>query len=99
MKPVILALGLLMLTAATARIQAAEKEPDWHFNAQYIEACSCNLFCSCYMDAKPDKDFCKMDNAIRVKSGHYGNVKLDGMKIWMSGDLGANFAKGEAESL
>jgi hypothetical protein len=94
-------LTFVMLLSATpaARTHAAEKEPSWHFNAQYIEACSCNLFCPCYMDAKPDKDFCDMNNVIRVKSGHYGDVKLDGMKIWMSGNLGANFAKGEAESL
>jgi hypothetical protein len=34
----------------------------------------------------PDKDFCKFNNAIKIKSGHVGKVKLDGLKLWMSGD-------------
>ena len=74
-----------------------EKEPSWRFNAEYIEACSCNLFCACYFNPTPDKDFCNFNNAIRVKKGHYGDVKLDGMKIWMSGNLGANFADGDLD--
>jgi hypothetical protein len=41
-----------------------------------------------------DKDFCKFNNAIKIKEGHVGNVKLDGMKIWMAGDLGGDFTKG-----
>ena len=89
----------LALAASIARTQAAEPEPPWHLNAQYIEACSCNLFCACYFNPTPDKDFCEFNNALRVKKGHYGDVKLDGMKIWLSGNLGTSFAKGDAESL
>src|SRR5438093_6123031 len=94
---------LAVVTLATAMsaavAKAAEQEPSWHFNAQYIEACSCNLFCACYFNPTPDKDFCNFNNAIRVKKGHYGDVKLDGMKIWMSGNLGANFADGDLDSV
>jgi hypothetical protein len=91
MRPLLLAVATLALAASTTCARAADQEPSWHFNAQYIEACSCSLFCACYFNTKPDKDYCDFDNAIRVKSGHYGNVKLDGMKIWMSGNLGENF--------
>ena len=89
----------LALAASIARTQAAEQEPPWHLNAQYIEACSCNLFCACYFNPTPDKDFCQFNNALRVKKGHYGDVKLDGMKIWLSGNLGANFGSGNVEAV
>jgi hypothetical protein len=94
-----LAVVTLALAVLAAGVQAAEKEPSWRFNAEYIEACSCNLFCACYFNPTPDKDFCNFNNAIRVKKGHYGDVKLDGMKIWMSGNLGANFADGDLDSV
>jgi hypothetical protein len=89
----------IALAVLAVGAQAQEKEAAWRFNAEYIEACSCSLFCACYFNATPDKDFCNFNNAIRVKRGHYGDVKLDGMKIWMSGNLGANFADGDIDSV
>jgi hypothetical protein len=32
-----------------------------------------------------------------VNSGHYGAVKLDGVKFWNASDLGADFADGEMD--
>jgi hypothetical protein len=99
MKGWIVTVVTLAIAVLSATARAEEKEPSWHFNAEYIEACSCNLFCACYFNPTPDKDFCDFNNAIRVKKGHYGDVKLDGMKIWMSGNLGANFADGDIDSV
>jgi hypothetical protein len=99
MKPLNSILATIALTVLTAAAQAQEKEPSWRFNAEYIEACSCSLFCACYFNPTPDKDYCNFNNVIRVKKGHYGDVKLDGMKIWMSGNLGANFADGDLDSV
>jgi hypothetical protein len=99
MRRLIRAVATIALAALAAGAQAQEKEPSWRFNAEYIEACSCNLFCACYFNPTPDKDFCNFNNAIRVKKGNYGDVKLDGMKIWMSGNLGANFADGDLDSV
>ena len=41
--------------------------------------------------------FCKFNMAHRVNKGHYGDVALDGVKFWVSGDLGENFGDGEAD--
>ena len=41
--------------------------------------------------------FCKFNNAYRVNKGHYGDVKLDGAKFWLAGDLGDEFSDGEME--
>lgn len=80
-----------------------DASPDWAMNATAIEACSCPMFCQCYFNPMPaehhdmDHGYCKFNNAYRVNRGHYGGVKLDGAKFWLSGDLGAEFADGEME--
>jgi hypothetical protein len=84
--------ALLSLHAFTA-----PPDKGWSIKASYIEACSCELFCACYFNTAPDKDFCKFNNAIMITSGHAGNVKLDGIKFWMAGDLGGDFTKGFRE--
>jgi hypothetical protein len=86
------AAGTILALVAFKSSDGSEQE--WSIKASYIEACSCELFCPCYFNTSPDKDFCKFNNAIKINVGHVGNVKLDGMKIWMAGDLGADFTKG-----
>ncbi len=80
----------------------------WSMNATIIEACSCPMFCQCYFNSKPaahgahaghgeGKHFCKFSNAFKVNTGHHGDVKLDGVKFWISGDLGGDFSKGQMD--
>ncbi|MFO0983808.1 MAG: DUF1326 domain-containing protein [Planctomycetota bacterium] len=40
--------------------------------------------------------YCRFNNAYRVNHGSYGSTKLDGVKFWVAGDLGGDFAKGKA---
>jgi len=90
--------------------KAAADTTDWAMNATIIEACSCPMFCQCYFDTKPaghdahaghahgdagGEHYCKFNNAYKVNAGHYGDVKLDGAKFWLAGDLGDDFSKGE----
>ena len=71
-----LSLTLLTITAGGPRGAAGDKT--WSVKADYIEACSCHLFCACYFNPSPDKDYCDFNNALRVKKGNYGSVKLVG---------------------
>jgi hypothetical protein len=41
--------------------------------------------------------FCRANNAFKVNRGHYGDVKLDDLRFWVSGDLGDDFSDGEVE--
>jgi hypothetical protein len=67
----------------------------WSIKADYIEACSCSLFCSCYYNTGPEGGMmCNFNNAVKISSAHVGDVKLDGKKFWISGDLGGDFTKG-----
>jgi hypothetical protein len=100
MRRIVMGLGMLVVAATVAYGAAPDSsEPQWYIDAEYIEACSCNLFCACYFNPSPDKEFCELNMGVRVKKGNYGDVKLDGMKIWLSGNLGANFGSGEIDGI
>ncbi len=96
-------LGVLGL-AQYGNPAASATKPDFKITASYIEACSCNLFCPCYFNdhaasAHGGEHFCKFNNVLRVDRGYYKNTKLDGVKAWLSGDLGSEWGKGKAEWL
>jgi hypothetical protein len=87
---------------------AAAKTPDWAFNATVIEACSCPMFCQCYFNTQPAahhthggamEHFCRANFGYKVNRGHFGDVKLDGAKLWLAGDLGGDFSQGHADWL
>ncbi len=78
-------------------LPANSTDENWHINASFIEACSCVLFCPCYFNTSPDKDFCKFNMGVKIKAGHLGNVELDDMLVWISGDLGGDFTQGMRE--
>jgi hypothetical protein len=84
---------ILLLTGLVCT--AAGQDKTWSVKADYIEACSCHLFCSCYFNTAPeDGMMCKFNNAVKIAEGHVGDVKVDGLKFWISGDLGGDFTKG-----
>lgn len=96
------ALVLVLGAGSTARATAPA---DWSLNATAIEACSCPMFCQCYFNSSPAahhehgaaQHFCRANLAYKVNKGHYGTVNLDGVKFWLSNDLGADFSKGQMD--
>ena len=100
--------GAAMVSAADKDAKGAAN-PAWSMNASVIEACSCPMFCQCYFNTQPAghagheghaaaaDHYCKFNNAYKVNKGSYGNVKLDGAKFWISGDLGGDFSKGQMD--
>jgi len=89
-----------------SRIQAAPPAgTEWAANTTVIEACSCPMFCQCYFNTSPAghshgaaaEHYCRANLAHRINKGHYGSVKLDGVKFWVASDLGADFSKGEMD--
>lgn len=99
----------LLLILPLSSVYSQDKTSDeWAMNATIIEACSCPMFCQCYFNPEPAghsshgghgeaEHFCKFNNALQVNKGNYGNVKLDGAKFWVAGDLGGDFSKGKME--
>jgi hypothetical protein len=77
----------------------------WHAQIEYIEACSCELFCPCYFNDHAShqgsgEHKCNFNNVARINAGKHGDVDLKGVKYWLSGDLGADWGtKGQADWL
>ena len=75
----VLCVGLLAATKPTA-------SP--HMKADYVEACSCHLFCPCYFNKHAEHPYCEFNMAVKVREGQAGNTNLSGAKYWLTGDLG-----------
>ena len=86
--------------------QGARAEPAWSLNATVIEACSCPMFCPCYFNKSPAvhaghdghgtmQRFCRFNRALVVNQGGSGTTRLEGVRFWMAGDLGADFSHEE----
>jgi len=102
-------LAIVALIAAGVGATDTAAAADWHMNASIIEACSCPMFCQCYFNTEPAAagghhgdhadagHFCRFNNAFRVNTGTYGDVKLDGAKFWVAGDLGGDFSEGQMD--
>lgn len=81
-----------LATADGPKAKPAKKT--WSVKADYIEACSCSMFCSCYFNDHPEGGMmCEFNNAVKLTEAHVGDVNLNGKKFWLSGDLGADFKK------
>ena len=81
------------------------QDTPWQARLQYIEACSCDLFCPCYFNdhashQSTGEHKCTFNMGTRVLAGKNGDVDLAGMKFWLAGDLGADWGtKGQADWL
>jgi len=89
------------LLAASIDAQALAKggSVDWAMNATIIDGCSCRLLCPCIFGSPATVGSaatheheghrsCYFNAAFRVNKGHYGRVRLDGLKFWFAGDKG-----------
>ncbi len=78
----LLSVCVVLLTASTPA------KPAWQMNADYVEACSCHLFCPCYFNKHAEHPYCEFNMAVKVREGYSGSTSLNGAKYWLTGDLG-----------
>jgi hypothetical protein len=53
----------------------------WAFTADYLETCSCTHACPCNFTSFPTDGFCEALVAYHIRSGHYGDISLDGLEF------------------
>ncbi|HTY86726.1 MAG TPA: DUF1326 domain-containing protein [Candidatus Acidoferrum sp.] len=53
----------------------------WSFEADFLQACSCDYGCPCEFAAPPTHGFCEGMGAWRINRGQFGEVKLDGLGL------------------
>jgi hypothetical protein len=85
-----LRVGLLILAVALATASTTSG-PSPRMKANYVEACSCHLFCPCYFNKHAEHPYCEFNMAVTVQEGSSGDTNLAGAKYWLTGDLGENW--------
>jgi hypothetical protein len=80
--------ALLAIIASALLMGADAGTPYSRMKADYIEACSCHLFCPCYFNKHAEHPKCEFNMAVKVREGHAGDTSLAGAKYWLTGDLG-----------
>lgn len=99
-KTILIGFGVLAVVAAVlvlprpAEVSAGATGTAWSFDASYIEACSCHLFCPCYFNPHPEHPYCEFNMAVKVNDGKFGDTSLKGVRYWLTGDLGDDFGDG-----
>lgn len=53
---------------------------DWRIKGPELSTCNCDWGCPCQFNALPTRGDCRAVVALRVDEGHFGDVKLDGLK-------------------
>jgi hypothetical protein len=84
---------LILAIAVGLALASAPTGPAWRMKADYVEACSCHLFCPCYFSDShghkhAEHPFCEFNMGVTVREGYSGNVNLANTKYWLTGDLG-----------
>jgi hypothetical protein len=54
---------------------------DWSIKGPEIGTCNCDWGCPCQFNALPSHGNCRAAVAFRIDEGHFGDVKLDGLKV------------------
>jgi hypothetical protein len=71
--------------------------PQWHVVGDWFDVCRCDLPCPCEFAQAPTDNYCEGVLAWRVREGHYGDVRLDGLNLIALGAFEGNVWAGEAE--
>ena len=60
---------------------SATNQTKWSIHADFLQACNCDYGCPCEFSAPPTLGYCQGMGAWSIRSGHYDNVKLDGLGV------------------
>lgn len=105
--------AFLLIKTDNETAAATEAVSEWSMNATAIEACTCPMFCQCYLNTEPaahshghghmdgeegdSEHYCKFNMAWMVNEGHYGDIDLEGAVFWIAGDLGEGWEDGNVD--
>ena len=63
----------------TQQREVSMAEPKWRMKGKYIKNCNCAFGCPCDFNARPTRGHCEGMAAMQIETGHFGDVKLDGL--------------------
>lgn len=54
---------------------------DWRIDGLDFTTCNCNWGCPCQFNSLPSHGFCQAGAGIHIDTGHFGEVRLDGLNF------------------
>ena len=72
---------------------------DWEIEGPELASCNCDWGCPCQFNARPTHGDCRAGVAMRIDRGHFGDVRLDGLKfvVMMAWPGAVHEGRGEAQ--
>jgi hypothetical protein len=58
---------------------------DWEIKAREFANCNCNYGCPCQFNAPPTHGHCQYITGFQIDEGHFGEIRLDGLRAVMTG--------------
>ena len=77
-------LSLNIATACSTQPRVVEGDPQrtaWSIKADYTDSCSCKPTCPCFFGSPATHGYCEGITLIEIERGHFGDVRLDGVKV------------------
>jgi len=68
--------------------QSFAAETDWALKGDWSESCCCQAACPCVFGSAPTKGHCDGSALFEIDKGHYGDVKVDGIKAVVTYRIG-----------
>jgi hypothetical protein len=65
--------------SSTKTATPASQIPNWNMKADYVETCNCDYGCPCNLSGFPTYGNCNTTILYHIRTGNYGNTKLDGL--------------------
>lgn len=73
--------------------------PEWQVKGDWFDVCRCNIPCPCEFAQAPTDGWCQGVLAYQIKEGHFGEIRLDGLRLIALGNFEGNLWAGEARGL
>jgi hypothetical protein len=72
--------------------------PRWHVTGHWFDTCNCNVPCPCTFAQPPTTGHCEGVLAWHIQTGHFGDVRLDGLNIIGLGAFDGNIWDGQTKA-
>jgi len=72
--------------------------PRWNVKGDWFDVCSCNIPCPCTFAQPPTNDNCEGLLAWHIRTGQYGDVRLDDLSIMAVGTFKGNIWEGKTKA-
>jgi hypothetical protein len=72
--------------------------PRWRVTGDWFDTCNCNVPCPCTFAQPPTTGSCEGVLSWHIRTGHFGDVRLDGLNVMALGAFNGNIWDGQTKA-